>query len=279
MQLDTIKKDIILTLRRYKGFIRITFKNGIPRLHVHEKFERHIKWSLRIITLIGIIASVISFSVWYLNLFVAILLVAIEQFLERIIFIFTTIFITPFPESYKSDDWKGMVWGYPLDNGDSPYIIAPLFASKESARKIFNCLRSWNYDSAEDFSDNIAISVILEETDDYSLYMYPGMNRISEKQWRKEAVQMHSGREHQGLIMQMTFCKQFKYSGSSLVEFLKKYKEGQKFKFEAYYVELGNVAKINELGYILKNHIKIKKRSELTSKDLELDHGRFVMNL
>ena len=114
-KIKEIKKRLIFTLRRYRSFFKITLEKGIPRLHIHEKFEKHIKWVLRILLLVGIVTSVLSFQLWYLNLLFTILLVVIEQLLERVVFIFTTIFVAPFPKSYKAEDWKGMVWGIPLD--------------------------------------------------------------------------------------------------------------------------------------------------------------------
>lgn len=278
--LKGIKKQLIFALRRYRSLFKITIEKGIPRLHIHEKFEKHIKWSLRILLLIGIATSVLSFQVWYLNLFFAFLLVAIEQILERVVFIFTTIFVSPIPESYKSEDWKGMVWGIPLDENDPRlFIVAPLFNDRKSAIRIFKCLRGWNYDQDKDFTDNISISAIIESGDEYSIYIYPRIERVSLKEWGEQAKRERPNREHHGLVMQIMFCKKFKYSGSNFETFRDKYVNGREFILAPYYVEGGIAVPFRELGSIVKNRIKIKRRAELTQKDLEFEHGKFVMDL
>lgn len=279
-KLKEIKKRLIFTLRRYRSFFKITFEKGMLRLHVHEKFEKYVKWTLRILLFVGIGTSVVSFQVWYLNLLLAIALVIIEQFLERAIFIFTTIFVTPIPESYKPEDWKGIVWGIPLDENDTrSFIVAPLFNNRESAERIFKCLKSWNYDQDKDFTENILISAIIENKDEYSIYMYPGTERVSLKQWVEQVKKERPDREHQGLVMQIMFCKKFRYSGSNFEAFKSKYINGKEFIFMPYYVEDGRAVPFRELGYILKNRLKIRMRSELTEKDLEFEHGKFIMNL
>ena len=79
--------------------------------------------------------------------------------------------------------------------------------------------------------------------------------------------------------MQITFCKKFKYSGSNFEIFKDKYINDREFIFTPYYVEGGRVITSRELGYIIKNRIKIKRRDELTQKDLEFEYGKFVMDL
>lgn len=279
-KLRELKKQLIFILRRYRSFFKITFEKGIPHFHVHEKFEKCIKWTLRILLFVTVVNSVFSFRVWHLNLLITVLLVAIEQFLERIIFIFTTIFVTPIPESYKPEDWKGMVWGFPLDENDTrSFMVAPLFNNCESAVRIFKCLKSWNYGRDKDFAENILISAIIEDKDEYSIYMYPGIERVSLKQWGEQAKKENPNREHHSLVMHIMFCKKFKYSGSNFETFRDKYIDGREFIFAPYCVKDGRAVPFRELGCVVKNRIKIKNRNELTRKDIEFEHGKFIMDL
>lgn len=271
------KVRTIYFFRRIKGLFRVTVEKGIPRLHIHEKFEKWIKWVLRMLLIIGIATSVISFQIWYWNLLLAIILVVIEQILERVIFIFTTIFVTPIPERYDPKDWRGMIWGFPMDRKD-PFIVGPLFKDQESARRIFKCLKSWNYEQAEDWNNNISLSAIIEDKDEYLMYMYPGKERESIKKWDEQAKKQKYGREHQGLVFQIIFCKKFKYTGSNFVTFKNNYHEGEKYIFAPFYVDNNKPTQYNELGHILKNSIKIKNKSELTKEDLEFEHLKFFVN-
>lgn len=43
-----------------KSFINIEWRKGMPKLIVHEKYESAVKWTLRILTVIGIATSAIT---------------------------------------------------------------------------------------------------------------------------------------------------------------------------------------------------------------------------
>ena len=71
------------------------------------------------------------------------------------------------------------------------------------------------------------------------------------------------------LVMQIMFGKKFKYGGSNFETFKDKYRQGREFIFTPYYLKDVVPVPYKELGYIIKNQIKIKHRKELTRKDLE----------
>lgn len=105
-------KKMTIPFNILKSYFGIKFENKIPRVIIHEKFEKHVKYANRIIICIGILSSVIAFSAWYFSLLFAILLFYIGWILEKIIFRFTTIFVTPLPDfTYDPDEWNGMEWG------------------------------------------------------------------------------------------------------------------------------------------------------------------------
>ena len=85
---------LIIWKRRQFYSIRIDRKD--KRLILHEKYEKFIKWALRIVFVIGIISSVLSMT-WYFSLILTLLLLGFEYFLEKTGFMFTTLFIQPIP--------------------------------------------------------------------------------------------------------------------------------------------------------------------------------------
>ena len=57
-------------------FVRIEWHKPFPKLVLHEKYEKIVKWILRILTLIGIATSIITLSpVYSLLLSIALLLI------------------------------------------------------------------------------------------------------------------------------------------------------------------------------------------------------------
>lgn len=63
-----------------------------PKLIIHEKYEKHIKWILRILTFVGVATSLISLE-WYESLMLTLILLLLEQFIERSVFEYTTMIV------------------------------------------------------------------------------------------------------------------------------------------------------------------------------------------
>jgi hypothetical protein len=253
-----------------RDFFGLSVEHGIPRLHVHERFEREVKWGLRLLTVAGIVASVISFKAWYLNLLLAVMLTLVEQFLERSVFIFTTLFLTPIPESYRPSDWCGVVWGIPAKTG-FPFIVGLAFSTQEAAGRIFPCIRAWNYDSDEDPDDNICVSVIMDGLYDYFFFVYPNTRRRSVREYAEEAKRKNPGKEHMELVVQLTLCKKLK-RGGHFEAFRANYIGDKQYLLVAYYMDGPNFVPIPELGEITKQHLKVRDRNELTASEREYQH-------
>lgn len=270
-----IRNLFIRKIRKFSFEINISIDKWIPKLEIHEKYENIVKYTLRSILAVGIITSIINFQIWYWNLALALALLAFDQFLEKAVLIFSTLFITPIPENFDTKNWLGIVWGY---SRKGKFIVGPFFDSNENADKMFNCLRSWNYNKTNDFQDNICISAIIERDGKYSLYIYPGLNRRSQKEWEDIQKQKESAtKKHQGIVLQIMFCKQFDFEGSTFADFIKYYRDGYDYEFAPFVLRGGNLSKLDSKWTIQKNNLKIKKREELNKKDLEYDHGRMVM--
>jgi hypothetical protein len=270
-----------------KGKVRIRWQKHLPRLVLLEKYEKPVKWTLRVLILVGIGTSILTFPSWYISLGVAVALVFVEQFLERSVFCYTSLYIQPLPEfEVKPDEWLGMVYMYPPDTGPKGLNgVGLAFKTPEYAAGFFNLLRKWNYDQDEDRNNNICLSFIIEDEDAYSVYLYPNPERPSVRHFREEyesgACLSMPGKEHFPLIMQMIFHKLLPYSAACHVNaFLHHQKAGQPFWFVACAQrEDGNAEVMQRVAPLIKYKFKYKRRRDLTQTDLEYSHGKALMGL
>lgn len=263
-----------------KSLLRIRWGKNIPKLVVHEKYEKVIKWTLRILTLIGIVSSIITFHVWYLSLLFAIGLFTIEIFFEKSIFQYTSLFVQPLPNfKYNESEWKAMAY---LIDKNLPNIVGCAFSSKEYAIKFFNLLKEWNYNSNEDKENNICLSFIIEKTNEYSVYLYANPERKSVvKTFEKiKEIHRHKNKELQRLIFQFVICKSFPYNNQSHINMFLKYQPQNKpFLFRPFIVKENGSFEMLEDNTIVKYQYKLKKRDELTNEDYEYLHGKKAMKV
>jgi hypothetical protein len=95
-----------MTLRYHLGLKRFKIKNGLPRLFLHEKHERAVRWVLRGLTVLGIALSVITFE-WYYAFSISVALAVLDWFLERTLFYYTSMFVSNIMPDYDPDQWVG----------------------------------------------------------------------------------------------------------------------------------------------------------------------------
>jgi len=290
MKLEKIYKIIenksILFFRRFSGRIRIDRKK--KRLILHERYEKAVKYLLRVLTIIGIVSSILTLPI-YLSLILSVLLVLIEQVLERTGFMFNTLFIQPIPtpEDLRKAEWYANIFGFVQGKvADKKFLIGLVFKDKEAGEKIFKCISAWNNLEKYDMEDNIRLSFIIENEKDYSTYLYPSANRKVIKKF--ESKIRKNGKQHNKLIYMLIMCKVFPYGkDSSFYKFKKEYQnfslftlngksqEYKQFTLQGFYLNEGKMIPLDNLK-IEKFHLKIKNREDLTKEDLEYEHGKFV---
>lgn len=286
---------IILNSKRWSYF-SFDFSARIPNLVLHEKFQPYVTWSIRIIIFLGIVLSFLSLSL-LLSVSTTICLLIFERILERIVFKYTTIFVQPIPE-YEEGSWIGMIYLIPMV--DNFWKIGLLFKDKELAEKIFSCIRSWNYFEKIDSKNNIHITFVIEnDAEEYSVYVYPSFERETVIK-AKQTVDPHltkDGRkmEQHQLVVTIVLCRRFPNSQEShFQKFLSRYNPNELFEFGVYAIERdipefhgtdsffppqGTVSQIDGELSILKKHVKIVRREDLTANDIEYQHGRLSMEL
>lgn len=263
-----------------KSLVRLQWKKYYPKLIVHEKFEKPVKWVLRILTVIGIATSFLTLPYWG-GIIMTFVLFGIEQFLERTLFEYSVMILQPFPDfEIEYDQW--LTNGYLLLNPEienhDGYLnyFGPAYADKDYAIKFFNYIRSWNQDNDKDEENNICISFIIESDVSYSTYLYANPDRkwldpmFSEYQ---KSMQLEKyGKQQQSMVMQMVFWKNLKMKqGMFFHQFREQQKNDEPFYFVPFYLENGNPIPVQELR-VWKTDYKIKGRSELTPNEIEFYH-------
>jgi hypothetical protein len=258
----------------WRSFVDLRWDGWAPRLVVHEKYERVIKWTLRALTALGILSSLITMSK-LAGLSLSVGLLALDQLLERAVLQYTTIIITPVPTfSITMEEITGVA--YMLIKEDlehNPDIMGFSFKTEELARKFFEVVRAWNYGEQEDADDNIKITVVWPNRGDgYYVCMYPSLDRkplkarfdaLAEIQGTKKP-----GKKQQQLVMMWTMRKSLGGGGRALRAFLARQRPDRPFWFAPFVSADGtNPRRIDDVRPILKWHVRVVKESELTKRD------------
>lgn len=271
---------MINTFRRYLRKIQIkvahirskfdvVMQNKIPHIKINEKHEKNVKIILRLLTVVGIASSIIAFSTWYYSLIFSLILFFIDQIFEQIIFTKTIMLVQPFPKNWNGDKWISMLM---LLKNDCLYLGFG-FSDMNVGEDFFNTLLEWNENSKIN-NGKIQLSLVQEDRFNYSVHIYPTMQRdfikqncvSAEKDFDKRK---NAGKELDIMVTQMCFCKVFPMSVNCAYNILKENNKN-------IYVQLFDASRIDENNpktytdvtpfddrTILFEHITVCKRSEL----------------
>ena len=249
----------------------IIIKDKIPRLKVQEKHEKRVRWAIRILIVIGIVVSIITFSHWYYALSVAIGLFLLNQILEKMIFTYTIMIVQPMPKKWNGAAWSMMVVGM----FNNSYVLAFGFNEKDVAMDFFETILYWNNNELIN-DNNINISLVLEDKDNYSIHVYPNVTRefvINAMNQTKEHFKFDKyGKDQTNLVMQIDICKVFPNGPKSAFNILRNVKDGiyisvyDTHKFREDNPETLNSIRPFDDRKILCKNIKVMKRSELDNQ-------------
>lgn len=270
-----IAKDLKVELNT---LIRFEWKKFYPVLIIHERFEKTVKWILRIIAVIGILSSILTIDKWYYSFSLALLIFAVEQFLEKTIFEYTTIVTQPFPDfEVDYSQWKTNGFMIPKEKNSSelPYF-GPSYIDKEYAIKFFAYLKSWNYGQNIDNENNIVVSIIIEPGEEYSTYLYANTKRKNLdkffSQEKKRNLLSKYGKRQQQFVMQMIYWHTLPFKEGYLIKQFLDYQPSSR----PFYLLPSVLSKVSggnpEFLFdhaILKTEYKFKKRDELKISDIE----------
>lgn len=269
---------------RRRSLVSVEIHGGIPNLVLHEKYERKVKFVLRLLMGVGILVSVLTIPVWYLSLAVALLLVGIELFLESTVFEYTSIYVMPMPTfTYDPEQWVGMGYAFAQDTGDLD-LVGPAFKDHSYAMEFLMLLRRWNYEENDDNANNIHLSFILEKESQYAAYLYPDLRRQSASKFfdeiEEKSYKEKPGKRHQQLVVLFTFCKLFPFSSSSNLNVFHSRHNGKGPFLLTTFVQQGTrYEPLLDPEPIIKLEYKYKRRADLEPGENEYSHGKSTMGL
>lgn len=204
---------------RRKLKIEMVVNKRIPTIKIKDKHEKIVKRAIWVLTAIGILISVVTFSAWYFSLMVAIILFLIGQFLDKVVFTYSVMLVQPLPEKWDGSVWSLMAVGFFEDK----YALAFGFDDKEVADDFFDTLLKWN-DGNTINDGNICISLVLEDSNNYSIHVYPSVQRDFIIKGISKMEEEHKlekyGKEQTNLLVQIDFCKVFPHSDNSAYSLL-----------------------------------------------------------
>lgn len=258
--------------------VRIEWRKFYPILVVHEKFEKILKWILRIIAIGGIASSIISIPDWYLGLALAVIIALIEQFFERTIIEYTTMIVQPFPDfKIENGQWKTNGFMLPKEKNDEDLTyFGPSYKSETYAINMFKYFISWiDNNSQDDKDNNLIVSLIIEPNEEYTTYIYANLGRKRLDYMFKFYGDLSRlekyGKRQQQFITQMFYWNTLDFKdGFYIKKFLEFKDENDPYYFTPSVLQpFGLPPKFLTEYSIKKYHLKIKKREELVKGEPE----------
>jgi hypothetical protein len=255
---------------------RLEWKRFYPVLVVHEKFEKIVKWALRILAFIGIATSVIAIDKWYWSLGLTLLIFFVEQFFERAIFEYTTMVFQP-PPDFEIDygQWVSNGFAIPMEKNDSDYCyFGPAYRERDYAIKFFTYLQTWIHGN-NDTDNTIIVSLIIEPDEEYTTYIYANLERKSvdtvfDLMGRQSRLKKY-GKRQQKFIFQMMYWNTLDFKEGYLIKrFLDNLKPNETFIFIPCHYNLETKATEHLFQYGIKKYgYKLKYRKDLKKNDPE----------
>lgn len=256
----------------------VVIQDKKPHIKISEKHEKNIKRILRFLTLIGIASSIIAFSTWYYSLLFSIALFLIEQIFEQIIFTHTIMLAQPLLQNWDGSKWTGMI----MADDDRDSFLGFGFSDKSLGVDFFNILFAWNEDRYIN-DDNIQLTLVQEDKKNYSVHIYPTVQRAFVKenyklQERNFDKRENAGKELDVLVSQMCFCKVFPMSPSCAYNYLKENNQNIYIRiFDTSRIKeddpstYSKVMSMDERTILFKN-ITVCKRSELDKRKNPMEY-------
>ena len=270
-----ISKNLYVNLNT---LVKIEWRKYYPVLVVHERFEKILKWILRIIAICGIATSIFSIPVWYISLGLAIVVALIEQFFEKTVFEYTTMVIQPFPDfELDYSQWKtnGFLIPKEKDSKDLPHF-GPAFMDEKYAKNFFRYLRTWiDNNSNDDKENNLVVSIIIEPNDKYTTYIYANLGRKRLNNMFKFMNNVSKlekyGKRQQQFITQMFYWNTLDFKdGYYIKQFLDFQNENDPYYFTPSVIQPFKLPPKFLFDYSIKKyHLKVKKRIELLKNEPE----------
>lgn len=262
------------------SFLSVRWERGVPRLVVHEKYEAVVKWTLRVLTAIGILSALVALTPLG-GLLLGVVMLVIEQFLERAVFEYTTIYVLPLPDyAYDGKSWIEMAFALPFDaegnpDPDLPSLCCLVFDDRDQAEGAMRMFAKWAEGPGGHPSSNIVVSFVLEDFGGYTLYVYPNLEARNLEpvfeQIRKAQLEDKLGKQQQKLVMMLKLGKYFGIGPAShFQQFLDRHEAVQpEYLLGCYLKRDGTYEEILQPLWVPMTDYRLVERSALKDTEME----------
>ncbi|MBE0660875.1 MAG: hypothetical protein IH597_00260 [Bacteroidales bacterium] len=215
-------------------------KDGkLPRLYVHEKFEKPLKWIVRTIAIISFITIFLALDDYLLSISIGLGLFLLSFIFDRAIVKYTTFIVQPFPDfEIDYSQWYNVMTISQPDHKKNVNVVGFVYKDIEYGKKFFKYFKSWNFDNSVDKDRNIILSIVEEPNGAFTFYIYASPYRKNlDKMFKAVAAdnfveKRKDGKIQEGLVMQMAYWHTIKYTDDKhMRDFLKYQPADEKFMF------------------------------------------------
>jgi len=276
-------KNIYILFDRLRFSFPIKKINGKLKFVLHEKYRLHVKYVKYILAVVGLLTSLLSFSSISISFFVSLVMFLLGVLFERIVFRFSTLFVTPVSLTFNNIDLKNWIaagFGYYEDNHSNQIpVITWIFSDVDTANSIHELLLKWSHGQVDDKEKLINISIIINERKkQYDFLLFPSLNRPGQKEFIDEAVQEKKTKKetfddiHESMYFMQTIRKNILISNQSyLSTFKNRLPENcpvlLSFQHANKYDDTPE--NIDRLKNLVIHNLRIKDFNKLTRKDPE----------
>lgn len=221
------------------------------------------KWTLRFLTIIGIAASTIVFATWYYSLLFSVFLFLMEQMFEKIIFTQAIMLVQPLPQNWDGSKWSGMI----IATNEKGLFLGFGFSDKSIGIGFLNTLFAWN-DGSDINEGNIQLTLVKEDKENYSVYIYPTVQRAFVRENYESYERSFDRRENAGkelsvYVTQICFCKVFPMSPTCAYNYLKEYNQ-------EIYVKIYDTSRIREDNPLTYGNVLLMDKRTILFRDITI---------
>lgn len=215
-------------------------KDGkLPRLYVHEKFEKPLKWIVRTIAIISFITIFLALDNYVLSVAIGLGLFLLSFIFDRAIVKYTTFVVQPFPDfEIDYSQWYNVMTISQPDHKKNINVVGFVYKDIEYGKKFFKYIKSWNFDNSVDKDRNIILSIVEEPNGEFTFYIYASPYRKNlDKMFKAVAAdnfieKRKDGKVQEGLVTQMAYWHTIEYTDDKHIRYFLKYQPAdEKFMF------------------------------------------------
>lgn len=259
-----------------RSLIEFRKEGLLLKLHVHEKFEKPLKYIVWLIGIAGFITIFLSIENYFVSVSIGLSFFLLSFIFDRAIVKYSSMVLQPPPDfDIDYSEWKNVMTVSDPDYVNNVNFVGLIYKNIEYGEKFFSYLKTWNSDKSNDSEGNIIFSIVEEPNGSYTFYLYanPGRKRLKELH---DAIELENFKNkskkdkvHEQLVMEMSYWRNTKYANDKLMrDFLKNQPQDVPFmlvptqKTEQGYA-IGLESQIILSGY------RYAKRNELNEYDRE----------